>query len=102
MSEKPNYYIDKDGQPYYSNGQKYKHWDYEKMKTFNFSPESAHVPMTFPEPVEIADHVPSLHELEKIKKAEEKRMRKRMKGLDRMARMLFGKEDETLNPSMEA
>ena len=72
------------------------------VENFQFSPDSAYVPMAFPDPVEIGDYVPTPHELEKIKKAEEKRMRKRMKGLDRMARMLFGKEDETLNPSMEA
>lgn len=46
--------------------------------------------MTYPEPVEIGDYVPSAHEIEKMKKAEEKRMRKRMKGLDGMAKMMFG------------
>lgn len=39
------------------------------------------VPLAFPEPVEIADHVPSAYEVEKMRKAEEKRLRKNQKKL---------------------
>lgn len=46
------------------------------VKDFHFSPESAHVLMTFPEPVEIADAVLTDADKEAIKKAEEKRKRK--------------------------
>lgn len=47
------------------------------------------VPMTFPEPVEIADAVLTASDIEKMKKAEEKRMRKRMKSLDGMAKIVI-------------
>jgi hypothetical protein len=62
------------------------------------------VPVTFPEPVEIADYIPSQAEIEKMNKAKEKRerkeMKKRMNGLNGMAKMLFGENDETLNPEV--
>ena len=45
--------------------------------------------MTFPEPVEIADAVLTASDIEKMKKAEEKRMRKRMKSLDGMAKIVI-------------
>lgn len=75
----PTYYIGKDGHPYYSNGERFRNWNYSKP--FIVPPDTAFVPRVDPVPVEIGDYVPSAEEVEKMRKAEEKRARKAAKKL---------------------
>jgi len=60
--------------PFGTNGEKYRNWNYSKP--FVIPPDSALVPMKEPAPHEVADYVPSADEIERMQKAEEKRMRK--------------------------
>jgi hypothetical protein len=80
--------------PFNPDGSKYPHWDYSKP----YAPSDAakFEPIKSPIIWECPEHVPSAEEIEKMRKADEKRMRKRMKNLDNMAKQLFGKEDENL------
>ncbi len=87
---RPTHYIEKDGHPYYSNGEKFANWDYSKPHVVP-SP-SEFVEMPIPPIVEIGDYVPTAQEIERMKKAEEKRlkreMRNRMNGLNHLAGLL--------------
>ena len=60
--------------PTYPNGEFYKNWDYSKF--FVIPDLEMFVERSTPPICEIADYIPSPYEMEKIRKAQEKRERK--------------------------
>lgn len=60
--------------PYYPNGTPFPHWNYAKRYAPSESGKFA--PIATPEPFECGEYVPSAAEIEKMRKAEEKRARK--------------------------
>lgn len=79
--------------PFNSDGSPYKNWDYSKP--YAPSDGAKFAPIKSPIIWECPEHIPNAEEIERMRKAEEKRMRKRMKNLDNMAKQMF-KEDENL------
>ena len=60
--------------PLYPDGRQYKNWDYSKP--FIIPSLEMFVERATPPICEIADYIPSPYEMEKIRKAQEKRERK--------------------------
>jgi hypothetical protein len=60
--------------PFYPDGRQYKNWNYSKP--FIIPDLEMFVERPAPPVCEIADYIPDLYEMEKIRKAQEKRDRK--------------------------